>query len=55
MAVRVFHYGVSSKIHIEGVKGSPLFVDVLQELWRQRLNLYKIVSFDEGIGDVDLR
>ena len=37
---------------IEALKAGSLFADVLKEAWRHQLNLYKIVSFYEGIGNV---
>ena len=41
-----------SKDVMEALTKGSLFSDVLQESWRHQLNLYKIVSFYEGIGDV---
>lgn len=41
-----------SKDVLEALTKGSLFSDVLQESWRHQLNLYKIVSFYEGIGDV---
>lgn len=38
---------------IETLKKGSLFTDVLTEHWRQQLESYKIVSFWEGIGDVN--
>lgn len=41
-----------SKDVMEALQKGSQFSDVLQEGWRHQLNLYKIVSFYEGIGDV---
>ncbi|KAL9596526.1 MAG: hypothetical protein Q9219_005747 [cf. Caloplaca sp. 3 TL-2023] len=41
-----------SKDVMEALTKGSLFSDVLQESWRHQLNLYKIVSFYEGIGDI---
>ena len=41
-----------SKDVMEALEKGSLFSNVLQEGWRHQLNLYKIVSFYEGIGDV---
>ena len=38
---------------IEVLRSGSLFSDVLQESWRHQLSSYKIVSFYEGIGEVD--
>ena len=43
-----------SKDVMEALQKGSQFSDVLQEGWRHQLNLYKIVSFYEGIGDVSL-
>ena len=37
---------------MQAVTHGSLYADVLQENWRHQLNLYKIVSFYEGIGSV---
>jgi hypothetical protein len=49
--VKAVHRKPSNDI-IEALKAGSLFADVLKEAWRHQLNLYKIVSFYEGIGDV---
>ena len=37
---------------MQAVTHGSLYTDILQENWRHQLNLYKIVSFYEGIGSV---
>ena len=37
---------------MQAITHGSLYADMLQENWRHQLNLYKIVSFYEGIGTV---
>lgn len=50
VATKVLHN--PSKDVMEALGKGSLFSDTLQEGWRHQLNLYKIVTFYEGIGDV---